>query len=197
MTQRVNWSRRQVLGGATLLAATASRSPIRGAHDIAAAPARQAAEAAGLYTAYVPVPEKQGQFAQYTCEFDAAWMVLKTFGLDVPLEEQVAIVGVDRRVEPYEQLTADGYVVYGGDIGELYSGDYTSSYLARSTSRAMRKVFDHFGLAVEPVADRAGIEAALDRGALVWMKSTVDFLPWEPVATTTRSWPWATTTRSW
>lgn len=133
------------------------------------------------YDAYVPAATKEGQFAQYTCEFDAAWAVLKTFGIDTSLVEQVAIVGVDQRIEPYEQLTADGYVIYGGDIGAMFSGDYTSSYLARSTGRAMRKIFDHFGLAVEPVSDRVGIEAALDRGALVWMKATVDFLPWEPV----------------
>jgi len=31
-----------------------------------------------------------------------------------------------------------------------------------------------------PVADRAAVEAALRRGALVWMKTTVDFKPWRP-----------------
>lgn len=134
-----------------------------------------------VYTAYVPAQLKEGQFAQYTCEFDAAWVVLKTFGIDTTLEEQVAIIGVDERIEPYAEQTADGYVIYGGDINTLYSGDYTSSYLARSTGKAMRKIFDHYGLVVEPVDDRAGIEAALGRGALVWMKATVDFLPWEPV----------------
>jgi hypothetical protein len=166
------------LGVATTAAAVGARTP---APQAAAQTGGVALLDASAYDAYVPAATKEGQFDQYTCEFDAAWAVLTTFGIDAGLEEQVAIVGVDRRVEPYEQLTAEGYVVYGGDIGELYSGDYTSSYLARSTSRAMRKVFDHFGLAVEPVSDRAGIEAALDRGALVWMKSTVDFLPWEPV----------------
>ena len=45
----------------------------------------------------------------------------------------------------------------------------------------MRKVVDEYDLAVEPVDDREGIESALDRGALIWIKSTVDFLPWEPV----------------
>jgi hypothetical protein len=133
------------------------------------------------YTAYVPAAMKQGQFAQYTCEFDAAWVVLKTFGIDTTLEEQVAIIGIDERIEPYVEQTPEGYVIYGGDIDTMYSGDYTRSYLARSTGKAMRKVFDHYKLGVEPVDDRAGIEAALDRGALVWMKATVDFLPWEPV----------------
>jgi uncharacterized protein YvpB len=30
------------------------------------------------------------------------------------------------------------------------------------------------------VGDRAGVEAALRRGDLVWMKTTVDFKPWRP-----------------
>lgn len=55
---------------------------------------------ANAYDAYVPAALKEGQFAQYTCEFDAAWAVLKTFEIDTNLEQQVAIVGVDRRIEP-------------------------------------------------------------------------------------------------
>ncbi len=134
-----------------------------------------------VYTAYVPAARKEGQFAQYTCEFDAAWVILKTFGLDVTLEQQVAIIGVDQRVEPHIEESTDVTIIHGGDIDTMYSGDYTSNYLARTTGRAMRKVFDHYRFSVEPIDDRAGIEVALDRGALVWMKSTVDFLPWEPV----------------
>ena len=135
-----------------------------------------------VYTAYVLTAFKEGQFDLYTCEFDAAWVILKTFGLDVTLEELVAIIGIDPRVEPYvAEATAHGTVIHGGDINSMYSGDYTSSYLARTTGRAMRKVFDHYGFATEPVDDRAGIEATLDHGNLIWMKSTVDFLPWEPV----------------
>ena len=44
----------------------------------------------------------------------------------------------------------------------------------------MTKLFEEFGLEVEPVHTGRGIEKALDRGALVWVKATVDFLPWEP-----------------
>ena len=134
-----------------------------------------------IYDAYIDAALKEGQFDQYTCEFDAAWVIFKTFGLDVGLEEQAAVIGFDTRIEPYLEQTAEGPVIYGGDIGSMYSGDYTSSYLARTTGKAMRKVFEAFGFAAEPVDDRAGIEAALDRGALVWMKVTVDFQPWEPV----------------
>lgn len=133
------------------------------------------------YDAYLPAASKPGQFAQYTCEFDAAWVICKTFGLDVPLDEQVAIVGIDDRIEPYVEQTPSGPVVYGGAINTMYSGDYTSSYLARARSRAIRKVFDAYGLPVEPVRDRPGLAAALTRGGLVWVKSTVDYQPFEPV----------------
>jgi hypothetical protein len=133
------------------------------------------------YDAYVAAATKPGQFAKYTCEFDAAWVICKTFGIEVPLEEQVDIVGIDDRIEPYVEHTEHGYVVYGGAIDTMFSGDYTSSYLARARSRAMRKVFDAYGLPVEPVADRPGLAAALQRGGLVWVKSTVDYQPFEPV----------------
>ena len=174
-------TRRQVVALGVLGAAT-----VGGA--IARAPAAAFAQADGIvlpdgrvYDAYIDAALKEGQFAQYTCEFDAAWVIFKTFGLDIGLEEQVAVIGFDTRIEPYLEQTAEGPVIYGGDIGNMYSGDYTSSYLARTTGKAMRKVFEEFGFAAEPVDDRAGIEAALDRGALVWMKVTVDFQPWEPV----------------
>jgi hypothetical protein len=133
------------------------------------------------YDAYVPAASKSGQFDLYTCEFDAAWVICKTFGHDVSLEEQVAIVDIDDRIEPYVEETPTGYVVYGGAIDAMFSGDYTSSYLARTRSQAIRKVFDAYSLPVEPVADRPGLEAALKRGGLVWVKSTVDYQPFEPV----------------
>jgi hypothetical protein len=134
-----------------------------------------------VYTAYVPTAIKEGQFDQYTCEFDAAWVILKTFGLDATFEALVTIIGIDRRVEPYVAQMPNGVVVYGGDITTAFSGDYSQSFLARTTGQAMRKVFAHYELLAEQVDDRAGIEATLDRGGLIWMKSTVDFLPWEPV----------------
>lgn len=139
------------------------------------------AEHGSGYAAYIPAALKEGQFAQYTCEFDAGWAICKTFGLDTTLEEQVAIIGVDQRIEPYYEETAAGFVIYGGDITTAFSGDYTQNPLARTTGAAMQKIFENYNLSVEPVDDRAGIEAALDRGALVWMKATVDFLPWQPV----------------
>lgn len=185
------WNRRQVVtasfavalrsldGG--VLAAPAFAGSTWSQHA-AVAPTRQVVTEDGrVYDAYIPTALKQGQFAQYTCEFDAAWVIFATFGLDVALEEQVAIVGVDERVEPYVDQTSEGYRIYGGDITTAFSGEYTQSYLARTTGTAMRKVFDHYDLDVEPVDERAGITVALDRGALVWMKATVDFLPWEPV----------------
>lgn len=134
-----------------------------------------------VYDAYVPAATKTGQFAYYTCEFDAAWVILETFGHDVPLEEQLAIVGQDRTMEPYAVTTADGYVVYGGDISAGFSGDYHWNFLARTTGDAMRPLFEAYGLEVRGVESRHGLERMLRAGALVWMKATVDFLPWEPV----------------
>jgi uncharacterized protein YvpB len=131
------------------------------------------------YDAYVEAASKQGQFYWYTCEFDAAWVVLKTFGYEVPFEEQLAIVGHDRSIVPYAVQTGDLFTIYGGDIETAFSGDYTSSFLARTTGKAMTKLFEHYALAVEPVDTREEIEATLRDGGLVWTKATVDFLPWQ------------------
>ena len=130
------------------------------------------------YNAYNPVVLKKGQWFQYTCEFDAAWMILKTYGFDVGLEEQAKIVGLDKGPEPYYKETKNGTVIYGGDITKVYSGNYKKNFLARSTGVAMRKVFEKYGLQVTPVRDRASLEAALLRGEPVWIKTTVDFKPW-------------------
>lgn len=132
------------------------------------------------YDAYNRAVIKEGQWYQYTCEFDAAWVVLKTYGFDVGLEEQVRIVGLDTSVEPYFKETKDGIVIYGGDVTRYYSGNYRKNFLARTTGQAMRKLFEHFGLKVTPVRDRPSLEAALLRGELVWIKTTVDFKPWRP-----------------
>ena len=183
MVQGVKWSRRRALALAPLLAANMGRSSVWDVEGVTAAPSRQGAtQGDGRYTAYVPVALKEGQFAQYTCEFDAAWMVLNTFGLDVSLDEQVAIIGIDTRIEPHvEEEGANGTVIHGGDITSAYSGDYTQSYLARTTGQAMRKVFEHYEFSVNPVATRDEVEAALDTGAPIWMKTTVDFLDWQPI----------------
>ena len=69
-------------------------------------------------------------------------------------------------------------MIYGGDILTAYSGDYTQNFLARSTGGAMGQVFAQYGLRSTPVHDRAGVEAALLAGDLVWMKTTVDFKEW-------------------
>jgi LysM repeat protein len=130
------------------------------------------------YDAYNQAAIKEGQWYQYTCEFDAAWIVLKSYGFDVGLEEQVEIVGLDTSIEPYYVDTPDGLVIYGGDVTTAYSGNYKKNFLARSSGQAMRKLFEHFGLGVTPVRDRASLEAALLRGELVWIKTTVDFKPW-------------------
>ena len=140
-----------------------------------------------VYDAYVPAALKQGQYYYYTCEFDAAWVVLNTFGHEVPFEEQLAIVGHDLSIEPYYEQTPTGFVIYGGDITAAFSGDYAHNLLARTTGRAMRPLFERYGLEVVPVLTRPGIEATLDEGGLVWLKGTVDFLPFEPITWITPS----------
>lgn len=132
------------------------------------------------YAAYLSAATKPGQFYQYSCEFDAAWVILATYGIDLSGDEIIAAIDHDRSVEPYIEETADGFIIHGGNITNAYSGDYKTTFLARSTSTAMRKVFERYGLTTTLVQDRAGIEAALQRGWLVWIKSTVDFKPWRP-----------------
>jgi uncharacterized protein YvpB len=130
------------------------------------------------YDAYIPAATKAQQAYRYSCEFDAAWVVLRTYGFDVKVDTLIDIVGVDRRVEPSFVETRNGFVIIGGDITTAFSGDYRNNFLARSSGAAMRKAFEHYGLRVAVVRDRAGVEKALRSGSLVWMKSTVDFKPW-------------------
>jgi hypothetical protein len=133
-----------------------------------------------VYDAYVPAAVKQGQRYQYTCEFDAAWVILQTFGVDASVDEIIARTPIDETIEPYFEETSEGFVIHGGDILRAYSGNYRESFLARSTGGAIAPVFASYGLVASPVGDRAGVEAALQRGALIWMKTTVDFKPWRP-----------------
>lgn len=133
-----------------------------------------------LFDAYIPAATKPSQFFQYSCEFDAAWVILETYGIPASGDELVASVDHDRSIEPYIEETAQGYLIYGGDITNAYSGDYTKNFLARSTGTAMRKLFDRYSLQTTPVNDQAGLEAALRGGSLVWMKTTVDFNSWRP-----------------
>ncbi|HUS16634.1 MAG TPA: LysM peptidoglycan-binding domain-containing protein [Chloroflexia bacterium] len=138
------------------------------------------AQPPSAYDVYVTTASKSGQYFHYTCEFDAAWAIFKTYGLDVSLTDQLQLVGLDTSVEPAYRQTAEGVEITGGDIANAYSGDYEKNFLARTTGEAMRKVFEHYGLATTPVHDQAGIVAALRAGQLVWIKTTVDFQRWVP-----------------
>ena len=133
------------------------------------------------YDAYVPAATKLHQYYHYTCEFDAAWVVLKTNGIDATLDDQIAIVGLDTSIEPYYEETTEGTFIYGGDILHHYSGDYKENFMARSTGMVIRKIFEHYGLNVTAVHTREDMEAALRRGELVWIKTTADFKPGKPV----------------
>lgn len=130
------------------------------------------------YDAYIPAATKTKQYFHYTCEFDAAWVVFETYGFDVTLEDQIAAVGLDESVEPRYEIGKDGVaVIYGGDIGKMYSGHYNDNFLARSSGQAFRKVFEHYGLRTTPVHTRREVQDALRRGELVWVKVTADFKP--------------------
>lgn len=132
------------------------------------------------YDAYVPAASKEGQFYHYTCEFDAAWVVLATFGYDVGFDEQIGIVGHDTSIEPWYEMGPNGWVIYGGDILSQFSGNYHDNLLARTTGQAMMPIFQQYNLQASHVRDRQGIQDTLDQGGLVWMKATADFLAWEP-----------------
>lgn len=133
-----------------------------------------------LYDAYIAAATKAQQFFQYSCEFDAAWVILETYGIKTSGDELIARIDHDQRIEPRLEETANGVVIHGGDILSTYSGDYTKNYLARSTGSAMRKLFARYDLEAQPVHDRAGVEQALKQGQLVWLKVTVDFNKWRP-----------------
>ena len=133
-----------------------------------------------LWDALIQVPVKRGQWFHYTCEFDSAWSIMQAYGIDAPLDTQVDIVGIDNRVVPYWEETADGMVVYGGDIGQHFSGFLDENLMSRSTGNAMRKSFEAHGLVATLVQDRTAIENAVRSGHPVFFKSTVDFLPWVP-----------------
>lgn len=170
-------SRRVLL---TELAALAIAAPLSGLRPGAAAAQNGVTTPDGrIYTAYVPAATKPGQFFQYSCEFDAAWVILATFGHDVSFEDQLAIVGHDTSIEPYFEQTAEGFIIYGGDITSAFCGDYTSNMLARSTGTAFQPLFEHYDLKAAIVTTREEIEKTLDGGGLIWTKATVDFLPWD------------------
>jgi hypothetical protein len=133
-----------------------------------------------LYDAYIPAANKEGQRYQYSCEFDAAWVIVQTYGIDASVDDLIGVMPMAGGNEPFIEETAQGFLIHGGDITSTFAGDYTSNFLARSTGDAVSQVFAEYGLHSESVRDRAGIEAALRAGHLVWMKTTVDFKPWRP-----------------
>jgi uncharacterized protein YvpB len=133
-----------------------------------------------LYEAYIPAANKEGQAYQYSCEFDAAWVIFQTYGFDVTVDNLIDAMALDSSVEPYIEETAQGFIIHGGNINQAFSGDYTSNFLARSTGKAIAPLFAEYGMHPVPVRDRPALEAALRNGALVWMKTTVDFKPWRP-----------------
>jgi hypothetical protein len=163
----------ETLALATLAPLAALDRRTAAAQDVAAAPDGTP------YTAYVPAALKQGQFYQYSCEFDASWVILKTFGYDTSFEEQLDIVGLDDSIEPYSVPGDSDILIYGGDITTKYSGDYTSNLLARTSGSAMIPLFAHYGLHAERADSREKIEQTLNQGGLVWMKATVDFITGE------------------
>lgn len=132
------------------------------------------------YDAYIPAAVKDKQAYQYSCEFDAAWVILRSYGIEASVDQLIGIVGVDSSLEPYIKETKGGFLIYGGDITRSFSGDYRKNFLARSSGKAMRKAFEHYGLRTQAVASRRDVEQALRGGALVWMKTTVDFKTWRP-----------------
>jgi uncharacterized protein YvpB len=196
-------SRRRLLGGAALAAATIAvggplaphsaaqdRDPLQyitameATVDVGQLPGQAADEIEPVvhdgttWDAYVQLPIKEGQDFHYTCEFDSAWIVLQAYGHDMSLEEQMAHVGHDLSIEPYWEETPSAITVYGGDIAEMFSGDYVDNILARARTSAVRKAFDAVDLTVTEAPDRESTEQALLRGEPVFFKSTVDFLDW-------------------
>jgi len=130
------------------------------------------------WDAYIQLPIKEGQDFHYTCEFDSSAILLEAGGHPMDLQQQLDIVGQDLSVEPYWEETPSEITVYGGNIAEMYSGDYKENILARARTSAVRKVFDAVGMPVASTPDRPSIEEALLAGLPVYFKSTVDFLSW-------------------
>lgn len=176
-----SFSRRTLITGvAATLSAAALHPQQAGAENIPVIndpiPWRDPAE----YIAYVPTASKAGPFYTYSCEFDASWAILKTFGIDATMQEQLGLLPIDYRLEPYYVWADSGVLIYGGDITTSFSGDYTSNFLCRTTGPVMRQVFEHYGLYTKVVKSQQRIKNHLNRGRLIWIKITVDFKDWTP-----------------
>ena len=132
------------------------------------------------YTAYTDTVIKQGQWDLYTCEFDVAYMIMSTFGVETTLDELVGMVGFDNPFEPYAEETPSGIIIYGGDIGSAFCGDLSHNTFSKTRGSAMRKAFEGFDFTAETVSSRKSVEAGLRAGKLMWLKTTVDFTEYTP-----------------
>jgi uncharacterized protein YvpB len=137
------------------------------------------------YTAYVQSVVKPGHTYPYSCEFDAAWVILQSYGLDVTVDELIRQLPHDTSREP-RIVQRDTHVdIIGGDILTMYSGDYTKNFLARTTGQAFAQVFNAYGLDTQPVHDADTLRVALLANHLVWLRATVDFKDGVPAIWTT------------
>ncbi|CAN5631037.1 hypothetical protein BH23CHL5_BH23CHL5_19900 [soil metagenome] len=105
---------------------------------------------------------------------------MATFGVETSLDQQLSAIRIDRRIEPTYEWRSDGVFIFGGDITTSYSGDFTSNFLCRTTGRGMSPVFESSGFKVSRVSTRSRVERYLQRGRLIWIKTTVDFKDWTP-----------------
>ena len=62
------------------------------------------------YDAYIPAASKEKQAYRYSCEFDAAWVIVQTYGIDANVDDLIAAVGVDDSIEPYIKQTGSGLI---------------------------------------------------------------------------------------
>lgn len=189
------WTRRQIITRAGMAAAALAARPSLAGAAKATSP-RPETEPVWVngrrYDAYIPAASKPAQFAPYSCEFDAAWVIFRTFGLEVGFEEQLAIIGHNQDPEPFWQETPTGIVITGGNIGRHFCGDYTGNIVAKTRSSAMRQVFDAYNFPSRRVTKREDVELSLLAGGLVFVKCTVDFAEYVPatwVTTNGRHYP--------
>lgn len=132
------------------------------------------------YTAYTETYVKEGQWDLYTCEFDVAYMIMKTFGVETTLDELIGYVGFDNPFEPYAEATPSGIIIYGGDISTAFCGNLSSNTYSKTRGSAIRRAFEGFGFTAESVSSRRAVESGLSAGKLMWLKTTVDFTAFVP-----------------
>jgi hypothetical protein len=136
---------------------------------------------------YLSAAEKHGLSYKYSCEFDAAWIILRSYGLSVSVNELIEQFPRDQTVEPYLVEQRGGFKIIGGDILRMYSGDFRHNYLSRTSGVALASLFLQYGFGVKPVHTQTDIVSALNEGAPVWIKATVDFADGRPALWVTPS----------